>query len=99
MTRETLPDKGMMCGQKCCVNAFFILTNCNPSPSFDTHNEIKPLKDLRVYSWCSGKDLFNSRIIDISKSMVKHNIIVLPSILCKYCTTDSPFVYPNTNST
>ena len=50
MTRETLPDKGIMCEtKKCCVNAFFILTNCNPSLSFDTHNEIKPLKDLRVY--------------------------------------------------
>ena len=88
-----------MCDKNVVYMPFFILTNCNPSLSFDTHNEIKPSKDLRVYSWSSGKDLFNSRIIDISKSMVKHNIIVLPSILCKYCTTDSPFVYPNTIAT
>ena len=74
---------------------FFVLTNCNPSISFDTHDEIKPLKDLRVYSWCSGKDIFNSRIIDTSENTVKRNIIFLPNILCKNCTTDSPFVYPN----
>ena len=99
INRETLPDKGMMCGQKCCVNAFFYFNKLNPILSFDTHNEIKPLKDLRVYSWCSGKNISNSRIIDISKNLVKRNIIFLPNILCKYCTTDSPFVYRNTIAT
>ena len=56
--------------------------NCNPSLSFDTHNEIKPLKDLRVYAWCSGKDLYNSRIIDITK-----NTVILISIKKMACFT------------